>query len=261
MIDFHCHFLPGVDDGVATRQEAVMHLLRSYEEGLRQVVLTPHIFPGLYNNSRSQLMAEIDRLRQELELNNSPLEIVYGSEVFLDENLLDNLEKGNLLTIGDGEKYLLVEFPYQDYPGYADGVLFQLQCRGITPIVAHPERNYEIRKDRQKVLKLLEQGILFQLDAGSLLGKYGRETQLFAENLVAHRMVQLLGSDYHKANDGIYSTAANRVEALTDAGYRKKIVLDFPAAVLSQKPISVEYLQEKKEHKVKFWSLWNRKTA
>ena len=47
--EYHCHLLPGVDDGARTMEES-LQLLQLYETwGVREVWLTPHIMEDIPN--------------------------------------------------------------------------------------------------------------------------------------------------------------------------------------------------------------------
>ena len=49
--DWHCHILPGVDDGVQTMEEA-LQILAEYERlGVKEVWLTPHIMEDIPNTT------------------------------------------------------------------------------------------------------------------------------------------------------------------------------------------------------------------
>ena len=50
-IDWHCHMLPGVDDGIRSMEEA-LEVLAFYEQiGIREVWLTPHIMEDCPNGT------------------------------------------------------------------------------------------------------------------------------------------------------------------------------------------------------------------
>ena len=44
MLDFHTHILPGVDDGSRNVDESMQMLARMKEQGVSQVVATPHFY-------------------------------------------------------------------------------------------------------------------------------------------------------------------------------------------------------------------------
>lgn len=111
-IDWHCHLLPGVDDGVQTMEES-LQVLSLYEElGISEVWLTPHIMEDMPNRTG-------DLKKRFMEL-----DAVYQGNITLHlaaENMLDNLfeerlAKNDLLPLGKGGKHLLVETSYFNPP-------------------------------------------------------------------------------------------------------------------------------------------------
>ncbi|MCD8379114.1 MAG: histidinol-phosphatase, partial [Lachnospiraceae bacterium] len=44
MIDFHSHFLPGLDDGSKSVEESLEMLALSWESGVDRIVATPHFY-------------------------------------------------------------------------------------------------------------------------------------------------------------------------------------------------------------------------
>ncbi len=72
---------------------------------------------------------------------------------------------------------MLVEFPMTTWEDYYMDVLYELKIRGINPIIAHPERYKFIHEDISNINKLIEEGYLFQINAGSLLGVFGKESE------------------------------------------------------------------------------------
>ena len=44
MIDFHSHFLPGMDDGSKSVQESLKMLSLARDSGVNQIVATPHFY-------------------------------------------------------------------------------------------------------------------------------------------------------------------------------------------------------------------------
>ena len=56
LFDIHCHILPGVDDGSRDMESSLDMLRIAYEEGTRQIILTPHYMLG----RNSYTYAELD---------------------------------------------------------------------------------------------------------------------------------------------------------------------------------------------------------
>src|SRR4030095_10381834 len=70
---------------------------------------------------------------------------------------------------------------------------------GITPVLAHPERNSLVQEDIGRVGTVVESGAVVQVTAGSLGGRLGPASRLCARKLVEQRLAHLVGSDAHTA--------------------------------------------------------------
>lgn len=84
-----------------------------------------------------------------------------------------------------------------------------MPCEGITPVIAHPERNAQIIAEPQRLYKLAEDGVLAQVTATSLVGTFGEQVQRTAKEFVKYGLVQVVASDAH--------TLRNRGFAMTKA--------------------------------------------
>ena len=67
----------------------------------------------------------------------------------------------------------------------------------ITPILAHPERNGYLMQHPDRVYELVNQGVLMQLNAGSILGIFGKAVKKAAETMLDHWLIHFVGSDCH----------------------------------------------------------------
>lgn len=190
--DWHCHILPGVDDGVQTIEEA-LQILAEYERlGVKEVWLTPHI------------MEDIPNTTQHLRGRFAELQAAYQGKVTLNlasENMLDNLfeerlNKNDLLPIGKEGKHLLVETSFFNPPMDLQNILFRIKTKGYFPILAHPERYlYMSERDYQQLKSM---NIQFQLNQFSLLDLYGKEVQKRARAIQQFEMYDYIGTDLHQ---------------------------------------------------------------
>jgi len=147
------------------------------------------------NTSYDFVQTELDKLNLELAKQNININIHLGSEVFFKFNLTKILDNP-LTTIGNS-KYMLIEFQRLSFPeGYEDEI-FKLQLQGITPIIAHPERYRPIQKDLNILKRWIERGYLIQIDCGSILGNFGKETQICSTSMVENELCHIIGSDAH----------------------------------------------------------------
>lgn len=190
--DWHCHILPGVDDGVQSMEES-LQILAEYERlGVKEVWLTPHI------------MEDIPNTTEKLKIRFAELKAAYQGSVMINlasENMLDNLfeerlEKDDLLPIGKDGKHLLVETSYFNPPMGLSNILLRIKAKGYYPILAHPERYlYMNENDYQRLSSM---GIEFQLNLFSLFGLYGKEVQKRAKTLQKQGKYDYTGTDLHR---------------------------------------------------------------
>ncbi len=236
MIDLHCHILPGLDDGPQTMEESIRMCRIAYQDGIRTIVATPHTLNGVYQNGRSTILTRVEELCSELRTQNSelPLKILPGSDVHLCETTLQQVDQGEAITIGDGGKYIMIEFPSQAIPYQAERVLFQLLGRGLIPIISHPERNLEIWKRPGRYYEIIKMGCLGQVTAMSLTGEFGPKVRQWAEKLLKSWLVHFIASDAHSGNGRppILSAAVKAAAKIVGKKEAKKLVTEYPKAIL-----------------------------
>ena len=92
---------------------------------------------------------------------------------------------------------MLIEFPSSHLPRYANKLLFDLQLKGIVPIIVHPERNREIMEDPSKLYRLIKEGSLSQVTASSVTGRMGKKIKKFSLDLLSHNLAHFVASDSH----------------------------------------------------------------
>lgn len=189
--DWHCHILPGVDDGVQTMDEALT-ILAEYERlGIAEVWLTPHIMEDIPNTTA--------HLRKRF----AELQAAYTGSIALHlaaENMLDplfeqRLAAGDLLPLGPEGNRLLVETSYFNPPIDLYGMLERIKSAGYHPVLAHPERYLYMSPADYRKLKA--SGIEFQLNLPSLTGLYGPTAKKKAEALHKHNLYNYSGTDLH----------------------------------------------------------------
>ena len=194
--DFHTHILPGVDDGSPDVETSLQMLLREKEQGIEDVVLTPHFYPHRHRpESFLERRAEAyQALTQQLPEGMPRLHL--GAEVYYYRGM-SHTEQLRSLTIDDGA-YLLVEMPWN---GWADKDFQELseihENLGLTPIVAHIDR-YIHHGNAQKIMdRLAELPVLVQANATFFQKFFTRKMAL---RYLAEGRIHLLGSDCHDLN-------------------------------------------------------------
>jgi protein-tyrosine phosphatase len=172
-------------------------------------------------------------VRTALERVGLDLEVVSGAEVSLE--CLDLLDDETLreLTFGGNGAYLLVEFPYEDWPAELPDALASLGTVGITPVIGHPERNPVVQAAPQRLAGVVDAGALVQVNAGSLTGAFGAASARAAESLLETELVHVIASDAHRAGGRPLASAA---AAQLPQALGTWLVWDVPAAILRGDP-------------------------
>ena len=230
MIDIHSHILPGLDDGAGNLEESLAMARCATADGIRVMVATPHVITGLYPNSRETILAVVEQLRKFFKDNDIPLLILPGAEYHLEPDLPRRMTRGELLTINDAGRYLLVELPTALVPDYTGKMFYELQLQGVTPIIAHPERNAGFVRDPSLLHELVSRGALAQITAGSLAGLMGSTAAATARTFLKQGCVHFIASDAHASNDRapVLSTATSEAVRLAGIEEARSLVTGNP---------------------------------
>lgn len=193
MTDWHCHILPGVDDGIDTMEDALTVLRRYEEAGIGEVWLTPHIMEDIPNTT-DELKTRFASLQNAYQGN---LRLHLAAENMMDNLFAERLEAGDLLPIGNQGRMLLVETSYFNAPMRLYDTLERIKAKGYYPLLAHPERyNYIDSFDTYK--KMYGMGVKFQVNLMSLCGHYGPAVKDKAMKLLNAGLVDRFGTDLHR---------------------------------------------------------------
>lgn len=213
MTDFHCHLLPGVDDGI----RHISHTLKVFEYyeslGITDVWCTPHIMEDVPNPSDGLK----ERFAELVHTYTGGLKLHLAAEYMMDSEFLNRLDKKDILPYSEDQDKVLVETRTFCGPNDMDQVFNSIKSAGYFPVLAHPERYQYMAKD--DYLKLKEQDILFQLNVPSLGGIYGKIEKEKAEWLLANDMYDYYGTDLHNAHH-----LADSSFPLADYTIKKKVV-------------------------------------
>src|SRR5699024_9162574 len=134
----------------ATEQEALDLLLQAKDNGITDIIVTPHHYSGDFINHKSKILTEMEILQAVIEKNVIDINIYPGQEIRINGDLVNELETGLNLSLNHSS-YVLVEFSFTEVPAYADKLFFELQMKGYTPVIAHPERCRPLKDNPEKL--------------------------------------------------------------------------------------------------------------
>lgn len=246
MIDMHSHIIYGVDDGSKSEEMTLEMLKLSVKCGVKKIVATPHYMKGRFAVEYGEIKDKVSELRQLVKNEGLEIEIYCGQEVYYKENILEYYEEGAIGTINDS-KYMLIELPMREFEvnSVIDN-LYELTLKGIVPIIAHPERYLPFIKKPSLINDFIKEGYLFQLNAGSVTGDFGKEVKKLALNYLESGLYTVVGSDAH--SDGRRNTdiSAAFTEALTN---HKSEFIENGQLILEDKEIKrkINLIKERKK--------------
>jgi protein-tyrosine phosphatase len=194
MIDLHSHILPELDDGAHSLRESLAMARMAVDSGITSMVATPHCA----DDQTRDVYAAWQFLQEALQETGIPLTLFPGMEIFGTEDTAKLLREGKLLTL-NGSHYPLIEFSFHSSGEEESWILSSVCNSGFRPIVAHPERYSYVQRDPRILNSWLRMGCLLQVNRGSLLGRFGRQAQAMAVELVERGFATVVATDAHSA--------------------------------------------------------------
>ena len=196
-IDYHCHILPGIDDGAEDLEDAVYLAGRLVKFGYEKAICTSHC--SLYfRNTPQTVMDAYNLLRDELDRQGIKLELFPSMEYRLTEETWPEVLAKGWLMPWEGN-HILIELPLHE-PAQMGNLkpveeIQRLIADGYQPVMAHPERYTFLDMDDIRSFK--RAGAEFQRNLGSFEGWYGEDVSIRAREMDAESLFDWVGTDLH----------------------------------------------------------------
>jgi len=207
MVDVHSHILPNIDDGATSMAESLGIIEAALIGGVTDIICTPHFSPefqdyesyiDLRNHAFDLLNLAISdrqvliKLHKGMEVSFSP-SLIQMIDLFRERN---EHEKIKSLCMAES-KYMLLEFSQLTFPIWATNAIYELQLRGITPVIAHMERNSWVLREKKEMLSWAEKGVVFQMNATCLDSSEKHGSKKTVDFLLGNQFRIVIGSDAH----------------------------------------------------------------
>ena len=229
-VDLHLHLLPGIDDGAKTLEDSLEMARALTRLGFTQAAPSPHARDEYASGDAALCATKLNEVRVELQRAGIALELHSNAEnFFLEPALFPAMAR----TLGTG-KVLLVEAPYQGPLPMLGDLIFRMKLKGVTPLIAHPERCFEFEA-KNRAADVVGQGALLQLDIGALIGRYGKTAQKLARKLLREGLYAEAATHLHSPV-GAEKWVGDSIKALEKAVGAKvasQLLSERPAKLLS----------------------------
>jgi protein-tyrosine phosphatase len=196
-VDIHCHCLPGLDDGPGSFEESLALCGALVEDNVGLVVATPHQLGRFETRTDGKRICDgVQRINHELSKQGLDLIVLPGAEVRLDERICTLLADGEILTLANKRRHILLELPSDVFIDI-EPLLRTMVARNVTPILAHPERNPPLLRHLHVLSRWRACGVCLQVTAASVVGDFGEQAQEAAWELLARGWGDVVASDAH----------------------------------------------------------------
>lgn len=193
--DIHCHIIPGVDDGARNVETSVELIDAMQGFGISRIIASPHVTQDTFENDSSTLDPAMELLNAELKRRGNDMRISHSAEYRIDELFQRRLDANELMLLPNN--HILIENSFIQEPWNLDDLVFNLQVKGLTPILAHPERYAYYYNNKDRYRRLHDAGLRMQINLLSLAGAYGKAERAIALHLIKNNLVDFIGTDIH----------------------------------------------------------------
>lgn len=249
-VDIHCHCLYGVDDGPATKAEALALCRGLVDDCVSEVVATPHQlgrFSGC--NEAAQIREAVFTLNEELKSSDIPLTVRPGGDVRVDERICHLLETDKVLTLADGGRYILLELPHEVFIDI-EPLIVELSSLGVQAVISHPERHPVLAKQPKVLGKWLAQSAHLQITSASLLGEFGPMAQRAAWDFLSSGWACLVATDSHNLDTRRprMKAAFQRISIKLGQAVARQVCIENPLRIIKQENLQTAHFIKKGKH-------------
>ncbi len=242
MIDLHCHLIPHVDDGARSLEDAVEMARTLVSLGFTAAAPSPHNRPQYASWSHERTLTQKALLQDALNAQGIALALHDNAENdLMDDRFVPQMGTPDARLVGGaGGKYVLVEAPYGSPVPALREILFRVKVKGITPLIAHPERCLEFQR-KGRAAEAVAAGALLQLDIGALTGRYGPDAKKWARTLLDDGLYAVGATDLHAPVNakGWVGEALAELRKRAGAAEFDRMMTERPGRILGGEPVEL----------------------
>jgi protein-tyrosine phosphatase len=235
-IDIHSHLLPGVDDGCANVAESIECAKRLVEAGYTHSYCTPHVWTSHPDNNVDVIPRRVEALQAAVDKAGVSLKLMPGGENNFTE--LRDLSDEPLVTYGLADKYVLADIWVDALPTYFYDGVRAMRDRGLTVILAHPERMRAVQLEPALGDKLSKLGLLLQGNLQCFGDPPGTPTRKTADLFLKECRYTFLATDLHNAGTlGMRLNGLRNAIELVGNDVVDRLTVHNPCRLMDGKPL------------------------
>ena len=197
-IDMHSHILPAMDDGSKSMEMTLAMLRIAEKEGIGTIYATPHCMPGKGHPTLKKVEERIQQVSEAAWDEGIDIELKKGTEYYYIEEMLEWLEEGNVITLGDSQ-CILVEFEPIAEKTYIRNAVREILGFNYRPVIAHVERYPSLmEKNFSTMSEMKEMGALIQINCDSVINARNWNTKRLIRKMLQMGIVDFVSTDSHR---------------------------------------------------------------
>lgn len=241
MYDIHSHIAFGQNEEDISLERSLRICRAAAKSGIRGIVATPRYRQGTCNIDPAAVIYKIRQLNEKIKDMGLGLRLYPGMEIQAVPHIVKLYDDRKVLAL-NCKRYMLISLPEnEDMPVFLKAMLFDLEIRGLRPVIAHPERCRAVIREPDIVMELIDRDSIIQMDSGSILGLYGKDVMKLSRVLLKRNMVHVISSNHHADTPPIcglhdcYNTACKII------GQRQaeKLFIDNPYKIINGEDIQI----------------------
>ncbi|HRR77937.1 MAG TPA: capsular polysaccharide biosynthesis protein [Ruminococcus sp.] len=195
MTEYHCHILPGIDDGSDSVDTSLKMVEMMKAQGVERICATPHFYAHREKSIEDYLQkrqAAFDSIKDSMAVQDVHL----GAEIAIEHGIseLPGIEK---LAI-EGTRIILLELPYRAYEKWMSEEIYNIAAEyKLKVMLAHVHR-YLPYYSKDEIETILSSKSIFQINNEAFTS--WKEKRL-AKKVMAEHTHFAFGSDAHNMSD------------------------------------------------------------
>ncbi|MEM7315430.1 MAG: CpsB/CapC family capsule biosynthesis tyrosine phosphatase [Planctomycetota bacterium] len=245
--DTHCHLCAGLDDGPRNTDEVLEMCQIAWNEGIRSVAVTAHQ-NDTWPLTPEKIKHSSDELQKQLNAVGCELQLFPTGEVMVSADTISDWHSGKLLSYGDANQYLLIEYPHGLFLDLR-AMITEFVDAGIQPVIAHAERQPELLHGNGTVEELIQLGAIIQISSPSVSQPHSKKDHKAVRDWVRRGIAHVIGSDAHspRRRRPMMMAAYHQIKSWTNVETADRICIHQGHAVLTGQMFHIVPPQPKKK--------------